>query len=82
MCVAAIAWQTHPQWRLVAVSNRDEFHDRPSAPLTKWGNGIIAGRDLRGGGTWLGVHSVCPKVRSPVGQRAGRWSPICSKARR
>lgn len=57
MCVAAIAWDAHPRWRLVAVGNRDEYHDRPSAPLARWqdDSGVIAGRDLRGGGTWMGV---------------------------
>ena len=56
MCVAAIAWLTHPRWRLVAIGNRDEFHGRPTTPLAAWDNGIIAGRDLQAGGTWLGVH--------------------------
>lgn len=55
MCVAAIAWEAHPRWRLVAVGNRDEFHARPATPLARWDNGIIAGRDLEAGGTWLGV---------------------------
>jgi uncharacterized protein with NRDE domain len=57
MCVAAIAWQAHPRWHLVAIANRDEFHERPTAPLMQWndGSGIIAGRDERLGGTWLGV---------------------------
>jgi uncharacterized protein with NRDE domain len=57
MCVAAIAWEAHPQWRLVAIGNRDEFHERPALPLDPWhdGSGIIAGRDLTAGGTWLGV---------------------------
>lgn len=57
MCVAAIAWDAHPRWRLVAIGNRDEFHERPTAPLAAWedGSGIVAGRDLRAGGTWLGV---------------------------
>ena len=60
MCVAAIAWDAHPRWRLVAIGNRDEFHDRPTAPLDKWADagGIIAGRDLRSGGTWLGVSDT------------------------
>jgi uncharacterized protein with NRDE domain len=64
MCVAALAWLAHPRWRLVAIGNRDEFHDRPAAPLAKWssddeiGSGIIAGRDLRAGGTWLGVTTA------------------------
>lgn len=57
MCVAAIAWAAHPRWRLVAIGNRDEFHDRPTAPLHQWANGMIAGRDEQAGGTWLGVAS-------------------------
>ncbi len=55
MCVAAIAWHADPRWRLVAIGNRDEFHARPTAALARWDNGIIAGRDLEAGGTWLGV---------------------------
>lgn len=60
MCVAALAWLAHPRWRLVAIGNRDEFHERPTAPLAEWedGSGIIAGRDLRAGGTWLGVTAA------------------------
>lgn len=55
MCVAAIAWAAHPGWKLVAIGNRDEYHARAAAPLARWDNGIIAGRDLEAGGTWLGV---------------------------
>ena len=55
MCVAALAWQVHPRWRMVAIGNRDEFHGRPTAPLARWPGGILAGRDLQAGGTWLGV---------------------------
>ncbi len=55
MCVAAIAWAAHPRWALVAIANRDEYHARAAAPLSLWGNGILAGRDLEAGGTWLGV---------------------------
>ncbi|MDB5725062.1 MAG: hypothetical protein JWQ16_1816 [Novosphingobium sp.] len=60
MCVAAIAWNAHPRWRLIAIGNRDEFHGRPTAPLAEWddGAGIIAGRDLQAGGTWLGVTAA------------------------
>ncbi len=56
MCVAGIAWAAHPRWKLVAIGNRDEYHARPTAPLARWDNGVIAGRDLEAGGTWLGVH--------------------------
>lgn len=60
MCVAAVAWQAHPRWRLVAIGNRDELHARPSLPLARWEDhsGIIAGRDLIGGGTWLGLDNA------------------------
>jgi len=60
MCVAAVAWNAHPDWQLVAIGNRDEFHERPAVALEKWGGaaGIIAGRDLQSGGTWLGVSEA------------------------
>ncbi|HUQ12775.1 MAG TPA: NRDE family protein [Novosphingobium sp.] len=56
MCVLALAHRAHPRWRLVAIANRDEFHGRAAAPLAEWDEvEILAGRDLVGGGTWLGV---------------------------
>lgn len=60
MCVVAIAWQAHPRWRLVVAGNRDEFHARASAPLARWedGSGIIAGRDMVSGGSWMGVSDT------------------------
>ncbi len=57
MCVAAIAWEAHPGWKLVAIGNRDEYHSRAAEPLAVWDNGILAGRDLEAGGTWLGVSA-------------------------
>ena len=58
MCIAALAWMAHPRWKLVALANRDELHARPAAPLAHWADqpGLIAGRDLQSGGTWLGVR--------------------------
>lgn len=57
MCLLVLAWKTHPRYRLVVAANRDEYHDRPAAPLGRWPApaDILAGRDLRAGGTWLGV---------------------------
>ncbi len=55
MCVAAIAWHSHPHWPLVVIGNRDEYHARPAAALARWPNGLIAGQDLQSGGTWLGA---------------------------
>lgn len=58
MCVVALAHQVHPDWPIILIGNRDEFHGRPAAPLAEWddGSGIVAGRDLQAGGTWMGVH--------------------------
>lgn len=62
MCVIALAWHAHPDWRLVVAANRDEAHDRPTADLNEWpGSDIIAGRDLRSGGSWLGVNGHKPR---------------------
>ncbi len=57
MCLLVIAWQAHPRYRLVVAANRDEYHDRPAAPLARWPapDDILAGRDLRAHGTWLGL---------------------------
>lgn len=60
MCVVAFAWQAHPEWHLIAVGNRDEYHARSSAPLSRWEDqtGIMAGRDLVSGGSWMGVSAA------------------------
>ncbi|HVN46380.1 MAG TPA: NRDE family protein [Steroidobacteraceae bacterium] len=57
MCLLVLAWRYHARYRLVLAANRDEFHDRDAAPLARWPApaDIIAGRDLRSGGTWLGI---------------------------
>lgn len=57
MCLLVVAWNTHPRYRLVVAANRDEFHDRPAAPLGWWNDDprVLAGRDLQAGGAWLGA---------------------------
>lgn len=57
MCVLAFAWRISPIWPLVLVGNRDELHARPSQPLGRWPEApqVLGGRDLKSGGTWLGV---------------------------
>jgi uncharacterized protein with NRDE domain len=39
------------------AANRDEYHARAAAPLAKWPppTQLLAGRDLRAQGTWLGI---------------------------
>lgn len=57
MCLIVINWQRDPRYPLIVAANRDEFFARPTAPLSWWADhpGILAGRDLEGGGTWLGI---------------------------
>lgn len=57
MCLILVGHDSHPDYRLVLAANRDEFYDRPTAPACRWAEAphVLAGRDLRGGGTWLGV---------------------------
>lgn len=57
MCLILFAWKTHPDFPLVMAANRDEFHARPTAAAGFWEDrpAILAGRDLEGMGTWLGV---------------------------
>jgi uncharacterized protein with NRDE domain len=57
MCLILFAWRTHPRHTLVLAANRDEFHARPTGAARFWEDepGLLAGRDLQAGGTWLGV---------------------------
>jgi uncharacterized protein with NRDE domain len=57
VCLLVLAWQAHPCYRLVVAANRDEFHARPAAAMARWPppDDLIAGRDLRAQGTWLGI---------------------------
>jgi len=66
MCLAIVALNAHPRYALAVAANRDEYHARPTARAHWWPDdeapGILAGRDLEAGGTWLGVT------------RAGCWA--------
>ncbi len=58
MCTLALYFKVFPGYPLIVVANRDEHYDRPSAPPSITGTDptILAGKDLRAGGTWLGVN--------------------------
>lgn len=57
MCLIAVAWKAHPRYPLVLLGNRDEFHGRPSVAANWWPEepDVFGGRDLKAGGSWLGV---------------------------
>ncbi|HEV3026779.1 MAG TPA: NRDE family protein [Planctomycetota bacterium] len=45
-----------PQRPLVVAANRDESYSRPTAAPSELKPGVLAGQDLVGGGTWLGIN--------------------------
>ena len=57
MCIVLIAKNTIEDFPLIILANRDEYFERETQSLGLWRNNteILAGMDLRGGGTWLGV---------------------------
>jgi uncharacterized protein with NRDE domain len=57
MCLILFAYRHHGRYPLVIAANRDEYYERPSAPAAFWSDfpDLLAGRDVRAGGTWLGV---------------------------
>ena len=57
MCLVLLARDTHPDYALILAANRDEFYDRPTAAAAFWEDAprVLAGRDLKAGGTWLGI---------------------------
>lgn len=79
MCLLGLALDPHPKVRLVLAANRDEAHDRPTRALARWSDApaVVGGRDLRAGGTWLGVTesgrlAAITNVRSLTARREGR----------
>jgi uncharacterized protein with NRDE domain len=58
VCTLAIYFRMLPDYPLLVAANRDEQYDRPSAPpgVINRAPEILAGRDLRAGGTWLGIN--------------------------
>lgn len=57
MCLILFSFRHHSRYQLVMAANRDEFLDRPTASADFWEDdpNVLAGRDLKAGGTWLGI---------------------------
>ncbi|QKY21300.1 NRDE family protein [Halolamina sp. CBA1230] len=58
MCTLTLAWQTFDDAPVAVAANRDEQRDRPSEPPARLGTEptVIAPRDAKAGGTWLGYN--------------------------
>ena len=59
MCLIVFDWRPDAATGalLTLAANRDEYFARASTPLDWWADAphVLAGRDLVGGGTWLGI---------------------------
>jgi uncharacterized protein with NRDE domain len=66
MCLILTALDSYPRYSLIVAANRDEFYERPTAAAAFWEDApsVLGGRDLKAGGTWLGMD------------RRGRWAAV------
>ena len=58
MCTLIVVHNVNDKYPLIIAANRDEFYDRPSQGpelLQVLPVAVIAPKDLRGGGTWIGA---------------------------
>ena len=57
MCLIVFAYKAHPKYKFIFAANRDEFYDRPTKQADYWKDHpeLLAGKDLQGGGTWMGI---------------------------
>lgn len=77
MCLIVIAWKARDDLPLIVAANRDEWRERPAQPAHWWNDApaILAGRDLRAGGTWMGVtrsgrFAAITNFRDPAERRS------------
>ena len=61
MCTLAVAWRVDRRWPVVVAANRDERLGRPAEGWAlrglPGGGRMAAPRDVRAGGTWIGVSA-------------------------
>ena len=79
MCLLLIAIDATPEFPLLLLGNRDEFHARASTPVQAWTEDarVVGGRDLVAGGSWLalredGRFAAITNVRTGVPATAPR----------
>lgn len=79
MCLLLVAVECFPDWPLVLLGNRDEFHARASAEAAPWREApdVVGGRDLVANGSWLaqrndGRFAAVTNLRSGLPAQASR----------
>jgi hypothetical protein len=83
MCTLIILRRSNAAWPLIIAANRDEQLSRAwRAPARHWPDrpNVVAGLDLLGGGTWLGVNDA--GVIAAMLNRKGTLGPATGKRSR
>ncbi len=77
MCIISFHLDEHPRYKLVIAANRDEFYARPTKEAHFWDDqpNLLAGRDLKEMGTWLGItrdgkFAALTNYRDPKNEKA------------
>jgi len=57
MCFIVFSYKQHSRYKLIFCANRDEFYNRETVKMHFWpeNNSVLAGKDIQGGGTWMGI---------------------------
>lgn len=81
MCLIGFMINEHPEYPFIFASNRDEFYSRETKQAGEWEGlpGLIAGKDVEKGGTWLGItmsgdFAALTNVREPTADSEGKQS--------
>ncbi|WP_138431476.1 NRDE family protein [Fodinibius saliphilus] len=76
MCLIVFSYKQHPKYDLVFAANRDEEYTRATRAACFWDEHpqILAGKDLKAGGTWMGINtkgefSALTNFRDPTIQK-------------
>jgi uncharacterized protein with NRDE domain len=72
VCTLALLLRPEHRWPLILGANRDEMRDRPwHGPGRHWPERpeVVAGRDLLGGGSWLGLNRQTGLVAAILNRR-------------
>jgi len=72
VCTLIVAWRVFEEAPVCVAANRDEAVDRPSTSPRRWPRDppVVAPRDERAGGTWLGYNA-----EGLLAAVTNRWMP-------
>ena len=76
MCIAVFQWNPEAETQLLLAANRDEHFERPTQAMHWWPQAnVLAGRDLKADGAWLGVtrrgsFALITNIRNPALRKA------------